>query len=47
MGPGWNVGKLHARYKAFCEYLLSSTGGKARLEDLSQGKVCGGPYKCW
>jgi hypothetical protein len=47
MGREWYVGSLHERYKAFCEYLLSDAGGKARLQDLTQGNVCGGLYKCW
>jgi hypothetical protein len=47
MGPQWNMGRLHERYKAFCEYMLSDTGGKARLQDVTQGNVCSGLYKCW
>jgi hypothetical protein len=47
MGPEWNMGRLHERYKAFCEYLLNRKGWKARLQDLEQGNVCGGLYKCW
>jgi hypothetical protein len=43
----WNMGKLDGRYKAFCESVLSDAGGKARLQDLAQGNVCGGLYKCW
>ena len=41
------MGRLHARYKAFCEYALSKAGGKARLQEIAQGNVCGGLYKCW
>ncbi len=47
MGRDWNTAALHARYKAFCEYVLSDGGGKARLRDLLQGNVCGGLYTCW
>jgi hypothetical protein len=47
MGCEWNMSRLHDRYKAFCEYVLSNTGGKARLKDLELGNVCGGLYKCW
>ncbi len=47
MGREWYVGRLHERYKAFCEYILSDAGGKARLQDITQGNVCGGLYKCW
>jgi hypothetical protein len=47
MGREWNMSGLHERYEAFCEYLLSDTGGKARLQDITRGNVCGGLYKCW
>jgi len=46
-GREWNIGKLHERYKAFCEYILSNPGGKARVQDIKRGNVCGGLYKCW
>jgi hypothetical protein len=43
----WNMGRLHERYEAFCEFILSNAGGKARLQDITRGKVCEGLYKCW
>ncbi|MGA7913099.1 MAG: hypothetical protein WCC30_16345 [Candidatus Dormiibacterota bacterium] len=47
MGPDWNVDKLHARYKVFCQSLLSKEGLKRRTEEILQRKICGGLYKCW
>jgi hypothetical protein len=47
MGPEWHMDRLNDRYKAFCAYILSDAGWKARLRDVTQGNVCGGRYKCW
>lgn len=47
MTRAWNIDNLHARYKDFCEYILSDTGGKARLKEITQGNVCGRLYTCW
>lgn len=47
MGPRWDIDKLHARYGGFCHLILSKEGWKARTDELLQGKVCEGLYKCW
>ena len=47
MGREWNLDRLHERYRDFCEYILSDTGGKARLKEITQGNVCGRLYTCW
>jgi hypothetical protein len=47
MTSEWNLNRLDERYKDFCEFILSETGGKARLQEVTDGNVCGRLYICW
>jgi len=47
MANRWDLARLDERYKEFCEYILSDTGGKARIQEITEGNVCGRLYTCW
>lgn len=47
MANRWDLTRLDGRYKEFCEYILSDTGGKARIQEITEGNVCGRLYTCW
>lgn len=47
MTKKWDLTRLDERYKNFCEYILSDTGGKARIQEIADGNVCGRLYTCW
>lgn len=47
MTDKWITGRLDERYQDICDYILSDSGGKARLKEIGDGNVCGRLYTCW